>query len=66
MSFANPAHSFDGSRRTTRSAPVPAAGDAGDGAFTNEAKSAATLVVVDVGDGLIAALTNPAVYVARI
>src|SRR5882672_5476027 len=63
MSFANPAQSFAGSRRTTRSAPVLAAGVAG---FTREAKSADTLVVVDVGTRLIAVLTIRAACVARI
>src|SRR5882757_1061952 len=68
MSFVNPTQSFPGSRRTTRRAPVleVADGGAADGGFASEANSADTLVVVDVGDGLIGDPTSRAECDARI
>src|SRR5712672_477700 len=68
MSFGNPTQSFPGSLRTTRRAPVLelAGGGFADGGFASEAKSAATLVVVEVGDRLIADPTTRMEYDARI
>jgi hypothetical protein len=68
MSFVKATQFFPGSRRTTRRAPVLEAveDESNDGGFASAAKSADTLVAVDVGDLFIANQTGRREHGARI